>query len=473
MGYYVKLKSKGKSIDTFLSDTAQRLFDNARILYNRVSAQSTPGQTIIAVYPNDGSDIAVTGTVAADGTFQKAIAGCKVKPSLELGKAKDSIIFVNMIQGLALFESVPLSNNKDKYYNIRDKVEGQSVHLVSTNSFNKQKYLSEYYDWRRLPSFVPKVALKTDEERVKRDQDDQTFDRLFEDYVSLNLLRYDDTNINSPQFNYAQVGITSFDSNGKEYMPNGENKEKRTYGDIVLDTLGRAKITSDTPITDIRSYAETVEILKDYITGKRRVDMTSLNRTYGTRLTYVEKSFLSTDLFHDDYHKYDMGKAIFRGSLNIQRDLHALKDFLDVIDRELARVGKLTETYDSLIKNLDFLIKAALTGFVTIDSIDVLFDNTKAANLNRPFVITQLSAFLMTINWNEKYSEIVDSKFDDLCREKGFVYEISDTLKMFGDKQSKSENPSETDSVASAIFAEKLKNYQEQIKPFMKSKVSI
>jgi hypothetical protein len=472
MGYYIKLKAKGKSIDEFLTETAQRLFDNARILYNKVSAQSMPGQTIIAVYPDDGSDIAATGTVAANGTFQKALESCKVKPSLEHGKAKDSIIFVNMIQGLALFESVQLVKNSQNYYNIKDKVEGQSVHLVSTNSFNKSKYLSEYYDWRLLPSFIPKVTL-SGAALVAREQEELPLDILFDEYMKRDLLRYDGTNINSPQFNYAKVGIISFDSNGKEYMPDGDNGEKRTYADVVLDTIGRAKVNSDMPISDIRDYGQKVAVLKDYITGKRRVDTKSLNITYGSRLTYDEMSFLSTDLFKDEYHKYDMGKAIFRGSLNIQRDLHAAKDFLDVVEKELARVAELTATYDSLITNLDFLVKAGLVGFIDIrDSIDVFFNEDKAANLNKPFVITQLANFLKTIDWAEKYSEIVDTKYDNLCRAKDFSHDDLATLKMFAKKQAASDNPSETDSVAASIFGEKLKKYEAEIAPFMKSKVS-
>jgi hypothetical protein len=468
MGYYIKLKSRGEAIDDFLSETARRLSKNARILYNHVSTQSTPGQTVIAVYPDDGSDIAATGVVAVNGTFQKALTVCPVQTGLELGKAKDSIIFVNMIQGLALFESVPLVTNKDKYFNIIKDTQGQSVHLVSTNSYNQSKYLSEFYDWRKLPSFIPKVQLEDPQERGERAREELPLIDLFTNYRERKLLRYDDSNINSPQFNYIKFDITGFDSDNIEYTVN-----KKTYGDIVLDTLGRDKITSNTPIKDVREYAEKVKTLKDYLTGEQAINEATINRTYGMRLKYEAKKFLSPDRFHDEYHKYDVGMAYFISSLNIQRDLQAASDFLNVVEKELARIGELTATYDSLITNLDFLVKAGVSGFVSIrDGIDVYFEEMNAANLNKPFVITQLATFLKGINPKEKFGEAIDAKYDNLCRSKEFSHEDLETLKLFAKKQAAGDNPSETDSVASAIFTEKLAKYETEITPFMKSKVS-
>jgi hypothetical protein len=468
MGYYIKQKSKGTDLKSFLEGNILKLYNNARVLYNKVSGESKDGQTTIAVYPEENSTIAVMSDEAGDGTFKKALLVCpEPHPSAEIGRAKDSIIFVTMIQGLALFESVPLIKNKDAYYKIKDKTEGQSVHLVSTNSYNAKKYLAKYYDWRDLPSFVPKNNL-FDDDLINREQQDRELGLIFDDYVKRGLLRYDDNNKNSPMFVYTNFTINAFDADKTEYTIN-----KKTYGDIVLDFLGKDQINEQTPISDVRAYGEKVKVLGEYLTGKKPVDA-SYKDTYGARLLHKEKRFLCTKQFDAENHKFDVGKAYFIISLNIQRDLEAASDFLKVVEAELERVNGITKVYDALTESIDFLVKAAVCGKFSMKSpIDVAFGDEIAANINKPFVITQIVKFLEKTGISDEMKEAVDNKYDDNCRSSGFESDDLAMLKNLLKKQQSNENPSETDSVATSIFTDKLSKYEGEIKPFIKSKVNV
>jgi len=432
-GYYVEKKAENienKPIKDFLKDKIEELASRSDVVFHGCNNEATSKYLI---YPIENTLIGIRGENATDDSIEKIAdkTSAIARPTVESGIAKDSMIFIQMKMAVPFFESVSMSeiSTINKYNNAPEGVR-HSLHLVSSSEFTSKKYLAEYNDWLNLPSFIPKSRM-SESEVVTLSVKEQKLSKLFDSYLEQSLIHYDE---NAQKISYKFFEIKDFDKNG-EYSIN--NKRPAT---IVLEDLRQKYFKTNSLITEIATpakelnlYLEKLNQLIGFITSTREIDENKLISDYTDRLYCIERSFSCLNHFkpHEEY-RFSEGKTLFTNSLNLQRDLNWMCDFLIDVKNEI-------NTITSARKTVDIFVKSSICGyFGYINRSEIAFyQNGKASlvpinseNLNYTIVGTVTEDFILTqifntINCNENMINIttIDNMFKKLSNEGGFLKE--------------------------------------------------